>query len=563
MTDVTETASPDNGAWSELRRALLQPEQDKLAEFAGRFDDPERHAEEVSEVLPQAIVLRSAKDKRLAKALQPTFEEALRTSIKKDPRPFIDAVSPVMGAAIRKAISEALGAMMESLNRTLNQSFSVQSLKWRMEAARTGKPYPEIVMLHTMEYRVEQVFLIHRETSLILQHAVAENLSNVQDADMASGMLTAIQDFARDAANAGESETLTAAKIGDLTLFAEQMPQAILAGYIRGVYPPELRLVFQDALESIQLEFHDALNEFQGDAEPFAAARPHLESCLQVSYADAKKEGKKGGFSPALAAILGVVGLALLAGAFFYWRSYSRWQNYVARLRNTPGLVVVKAEHGLFGCAIEGLRDPLAVDPNALLGDYKLRADGVTSRWDAYQALQPAFIEQRARRLLEPPASVGLRVENGALRVQGAASPEWLAEARKLARGLAGVNEFVYEDQAAVIAQMLVRFPQGDASLSPANIQEVRHVTDALRQLSRQSPNWQLELTGHTDDRGTAQENQSLSLRRAETVREALVAAGLPADKIATRGTGASEPVRADKAGQDDNRSVSFRVRLP
>ena len=55
--------------------------------------------------------------------------------------------------------------MMESLNRTVEHSFSWRALAWRWTALRTGKPFAEIVLLNTLEYRVEQVFLVHAESS--------------------------------------------------------------------------------------------------------------------------------------------------------------------------------------------------------------------------------------------------------------------------------------------------------------------------------------------------------------------------------------------------------------
>ena len=66
-----------------------------------------------------------------------------------------------------------------------------------MTAWRTGKSFAEVVLLNTLVYRVEQVFLIHAQTGLLLQHVVADAVT-AQDADMVSGMLTAIRDFARD-----------------------------------------------------------------------------------------------------------------------------------------------------------------------------------------------------------------------------------------------------------------------------------------------------------------------------------------------------------------------------
>ena len=562
-------ASSEADAFADLRRLLLQPEQDKLTRLDERFGDPEQRAEEISEVLPEAILLRSGRDKRLAKALQPTFEEALRASIKKDPRPFVDAVTPVMGTAIRKAIAEALGAMMQSLNRTLDNSVSVRSLQWRLEAARTGKPFAEIVLLHTLEYRVEQVFLIHRETGLLLQHAVAgdDDQEGIQDADMVSGMLTAIQDFVRDSFNAENSETLEAMKVGGLTVWIEQGSQATLAGVIRGAAPQELRAIFQDALDSIHLEFHDALNDFQGDATAFEPCRPYLEACLQAKYQ--KPVGQQSSISPPIAIGASVLLLTLGLLGFFYIRSYLRWNNYLTRLQNEPGIVVVNASHGLFSCHIEGLRDPLAADPVALLPEAKLDPTAVSSRWDEYQALHPRLIEQRARRLLEPPDTVRLSVKDGALYAQGAASPEWVAEARKLARGLAGVREFAYAGDTAAdiktVESSFIRFAMGSAELTPEAAADVARLAALLRQINAGAPNGcQAELTGRADPLGSSQMNQSLSQNRAETVRAALLAAGLKAEQITAQGVGMGEVAPAEKARENAaSRSVSFRVLCP
>jgi OOP family OmpA-OmpF porin len=49
--------------------------------------------------------------------------------------------------------------------------------------------------------------------------------------------------------------------------------------------------------------------------------------------------------------------------------------------------------------------------------------------------------------------------------------------------------------------------------------------------------------TGHTDRFGSVQYNQKLSERRANAVKEYLVARGLPADRITAQGRGESEPV--------------------
>jgi len=78
-----------------------------------------------------------------------------------------------MGPAIRRAIGEALSRLIQSLDRALDHSLTWRGLGWRLEAARTGRSFAEVVLAHTLVFRVEQVFLIHRRTGLLLLRAQA------------------------------------------------------------------------------------------------------------------------------------------------------------------------------------------------------------------------------------------------------------------------------------------------------------------------------------------------------------------------------------------------------
>src|SRR5439155_13730780 len=105
-----------------------------------------------------------------------------------------------------------------------------------------------------------------------------------QDGDMVSGMLTAIQDFVHDSFGMQKGDALETMKVGELNVWIEQGPKAILAGVIRGNAPKELRSTFQDAIENIHEEQGEALGSFDGDAAPFEAIKHHLENCLQAQY---------------------------------------------------------------------------------------------------------------------------------------------------------------------------------------------------------------------------------------------------------------------------------------
>jgi OOP family OmpA-OmpF porin len=167
--------------WHELRTLLTGPEQRQLASILKRLDDPVRRAEELANALPDALSMSVVKDGRIARALQPTMDAALKRSVRKNPKAVADAIFPALGPAIRKAISATILGMVQSLNHLLNRSFSLQGLKWRFEAMRTQRSFAEVVMLHTLIYRVEQIFLIHRDTGIVLEHGEDNFLHDAHD----------------------------------------------------------------------------------------------------------------------------------------------------------------------------------------------------------------------------------------------------------------------------------------------------------------------------------------------------------------------------------------------
>src|SRR5450432_3684285 len=237
---------------AELRRLINQPERDKLRALHDRLDDKEQRAHEVAAVLPEAVTLSGDRSEELMRALRPAVEGSVRESVEKHPEVFIDALHPIIGSVVRRSIAESLRALLQSLNQSLEQSFSWLGLKWRFEALRTGRSFAEIVMLRSLVYRVEQIFLIHRETSLSLLHLSADPTAT-QDSDMVAGMLSAIQDFSRDSFKTGKDEALEEFRIGELQVWIAPGTHAYLAAVIRGNPPRELRACLEDAIERVHV----------------------------------------------------------------------------------------------------------------------------------------------------------------------------------------------------------------------------------------------------------------------------------------------------------------------
>jgi outer membrane protein OmpA-like peptidoglycan-associated protein len=559
-----ESADPE---LSELRSILVGPEQRELRALELHLHDEARRTREVSRVLPEALTLRS-RDSQLAAALGPMVEEAITASVHRDPRPLANALFPVMGPAIRRAIEHMFASMMESFSRTVEQRVSWRALRWRLTAWRTGRPFSEIVLLNTLQYRVEQVFLIHAESGLLLQHVTADAVPT-QDADQVSAMMTAIRDFVRDSFNVAGPDGLDAFRVGALTVLIEQGPYAILAGVVRGAPPPDVRLMFRHALESIHRLLGPEMQAFDGDAAEMEKARPTLESCL-VSHLHERPAPSYRRWVAAAALIL----LGIGVWSFFVVRERQRFGAYVDRLAAEPGIVVLSSGRRDGRFVVTGLRDPLAGDPAALLAPSGVEASRVEQHWQPYEAIQPAFVAARATALLRPPPGVTLAFRDGVLAASGAAPERWLIDSERVAPAIGGVRRFEYAGASAVdqltrkLEAVSILFPRGRSELSPEQLARVASaaslvslLNEALR-VRRQSA--QIAVVGHTDSDGSEVSNGPLSQARADAVIRILGATAVDAVTFASRGIGVDDPASTGTGELDKarNRRTSLRVTI-
>ncbi len=557
---------------TSLRALLVGPEQQQLHALQERIDNLTVHAEDVGRVLPEAILLRLRQDQQLPKALTPLIENTFQDSVRNTPQLWVDSLFPVIGPAIRRAIAHTLRGMLASLNQTLEQSLSLRSIQWRLEAWRTGKPFSEIVMLRTLRYRVEQAFLIHNKTGLLLQHVVAPTVA-VPEGDLIAGMLTAIQDFVQDSFSEPKGQTLETVQMGDFTVWVERGAEATLAAVIRGNAPEELREVFQDTLDSIHTTHRRALTSFQGDSTPFAGSGERLEACLQAQRTTSPEQ------SFLAWKVAGVVLLVMLGlWIFLVMRDNRRWEHYLARLHTTPGIVITTAEKRSGKFFVTGLRDPLAHDPIQLLAGTQLDPEQVRSKWEPYHALYPDFILARAKAALAPPLTVTLSLVGETLTAVGSAPSQWITDSRKIARAIPGVSDFKtdgvidtdellrreLEASKARLETSAIYFIVETTNLVPGQEDTLANLTTEVQRffdLARQAgKGFRLEIAGHTDTSGMERKNDVLGRARAESIFAMLVSRGIPKDTLVV--VGAKERVREERMERDKelNRCVLFRA---
>ena len=578
-----DTADPSprmsNGAGraaelAQLRRLLVGPEQRRLDELAEQLDALEVTPASLAEQLPDAIALRGSRDAQLGRALAPTVESALRESIRRNPREIATAIFPVLGPAIRKAIAETMAGLVRSINRAVEHSFSLRGIKWRLEAWRTGVPYAELVIRHALVYRVEQVFLIHAESGLLLAHVNAPELA-VPDADLISGMLTAIQDFVRDSFRPAEGATLRSFCVGEHTVQVEAGPQALVAAVIRGQAPDDYIVRIQDTLETIHLQFASQLAEYSGDASPLETTRPLLSQCLET-----RLSFEQSTTPPRRVLLRWALPLLLVVGVLAAWwiRSEVRFRRAIALLRAEPGIVVVDATRGWWLAQASGLRDPLARDPATVLAAAGLSGPALAGTWRPYLALDSAMIVTRARQTLGVPAAVETALRGDTLELRGSATVDWITRLRQAALppGLSRLDLSAVEPAwpealdalRRAIEESRILFGPGASGLSDSASLLLRDVAASSSQLveaaSAAGGMIRLTLVGRTDPSGTSETNQSLARQRVDAVAGRLASLGVDSALFSREPLATSQPLPAadPETRARVNRSVSFVVSL-
>jgi OOP family OmpA-OmpF porin len=589
MPDSTAPPNPDRPrprsteeqepALAELREILFHAERDELLALRERVHDPAQRARDVGEVLPDAVHLRAQEglDESLTEAFRPTVERTLKESVQRDPQVLAEALFPAMGPAIRRAITEYFRSLVQAFDQAMQHSFSIQGIRWRIEALRTGRPFSEVALLHSLVFRVEQVFLIHRQTGVMLSQAAAADATSL-DPDMISGMMAALQDLARDSFHGTKSDTLESFKVGQFDIWAEQGPQALLAIVIRGEAPQNFRLKMCEVLERVHARFGRALEYFSGDAGRFAATHDLLAECLVTQRRDRSLPAPRPYFVRGLAAamVLGGIWLAFQAVQDL------RWARFVDRLREQPGYVITGWSRGWLSryYEIRGLRDPQAPDPFAILEMQGLNPALAEFQLSSYYSLDDAIVLKRAKTALALPSSVTLAVESGVLRVCGEAPVEWRRELAARALLVAGVksvdvsglllpgqSDFVR--QRGQLAGVRVLFNVGSAEIRPDQRPALEAAGEMLKSLDalaqQMGAELSVEVVGHTDRTGPDAANQRLSQLRSARVVQGLERAGLRGEIFVARGAGFNEPLAEEgiEAERQINRAVTFRILAP
>jgi len=125
---------------------------------------------------------------------------------------------------------------------------------------------------------------------------------------------------------------------------------------------------------------------------------------------------------------------------------------------------------------------------------------------------------------------------------------------------LAGIGTVKQEPRGMVITLSgAVLFASNKSELLPSAQRKLGDVANAL---SQQDPKSTMVVEGHADSQGADEFNQTLSQKRAESVRAYLITKGISAERLTAQGFGETRPIadNASAEGRANNRRVEIVV---
>lgn len=257
-----------------LRKILLGEYSEQIMQLQGDLDRLRRLLDDIEHQIHD--------NERLARTISPIIAPAITSSIRESREVMVEALYPIIGQMVVRAVTEAMRDLARRIDHQMRSTLSIQSMTQQLQARVRGVSGGEMTLRSALSFHVQEIFLIHRENGLLLNH-LSRDPALVSDSDLISGMLTAIRDFAADAFGRDQEGQLNQIQYGDKIILIEGAQHAYLAVVIEGVEPAGFRAAIREQVIEIEHAYTPLLRDWDGDPSKFSAASVQLSTLMAVT----------------------------------------------------------------------------------------------------------------------------------------------------------------------------------------------------------------------------------------------------------------------------------------
>lgn len=276
---ITPLAAAGDEAMELLRDLLFGEYRQQIARMRAEVNDLQG--------LLDALEVQINDKEALVSTITPVIAEAIRTNIRESQSEMVDALYPIMGKLVQRSVTEAMRELAQRIDRQMRKTFNFRDLVQRLKARMQGISEAEMALRNALPFQVRELFLIHRESGLLLLHTsnAPEGADDTDDSDIIGSMLTAIRDFAEDAFGRGEKVELNQIQYGDQSILIEVAHLVYIAAVVQGIEPSHFREQMRETMITIEHQHAERLQKYSGNAEPFSDSAATFAALLSYTGA--------------------------------------------------------------------------------------------------------------------------------------------------------------------------------------------------------------------------------------------------------------------------------------
>ncbi|SFV60242.1 hypothetical protein MNB_SV-9-806 [hydrothermal vent metagenome] len=214
--------------FSQLRKLLLKSEIDKIDNITKEINELKTQQQKdividnLSEIITNILLKSMEKNQQqlystlnpiiskgvkeeinvnnsdLKEVLFPIISSSIQEQVHNQKDTIVDALYPIMGNMISKYVSTAVSDMVYDINNTIQSSLSFERTIRKIKAKLYGVSEAQLLMQETNFVKINTIFLIHKESGLLITDLHREDESKIEEVEMVASMLSAIRSFVND-----------------------------------------------------------------------------------------------------------------------------------------------------------------------------------------------------------------------------------------------------------------------------------------------------------------------------------------------------------------------------